>query len=65
MLSKKFWKFLFKKSAKDRNEDTLTHFILQNNQTLMKALMHSNNIQRLREQLMKKKCQNGISFVNE
>jgi hypothetical protein len=27
--------------------------------------MHSINIQRQREQLMKKKCQNGINFVNE
>jgi hypothetical protein len=40
-------------------------FVLQQNQTLMKVLMDSMNIQRLREQLMKKKCQNGINFVNE
>jgi hypothetical protein len=75
----KISKFLFIKSSKDRNEDNIIetkiierkticsddNTFYSSKQTLMKALMHSNNIQRLREQLMKKKCQNGINFVNE
>jgi hypothetical protein len=61
--SESLWAFS-KEYPKERPVLMIKYF-LQHNQTLMKVMINSTNIQRLREQLMKKKCQNGINFVNE